>query len=241
MWNRVDLKMRGKAAFRRNYWSGVGTALVLALLAGGVGGLGTSVNVNVNGTLQIDGKTITSENALYNLIYSGILLTGMIVMLLGTIYTIFVGNVISAGGCRYFTQNQTEPARAGTIFSLFKGGNYLNVVLTMFMMNLFIFLWSLLLLIPGIVKYYSYRMVPYILAENPSMDWHEAMNISKRMMQGKKWKTFVYDLSFIGWYILNMFTFGLLAIFYLNPYKLAADAEIYTANREIAFAEGYIQ
>ena len=239
MWNRIDLKMRGKAAFRLNYWSGVGTALLLALLGGGIGGV--SASINVNGSLQINGNTITNKEALYNLVYTGVFLALMIVAMLGTIYSIFVGNVIAAGGCRYFTQNQTEPSKVEVIFSLFKGGNYLNIVLTMFMMNLFIFLWSLLFVIPGIIKSYSYRMVPYILAENPSMDWHEAMAISKRMMRGRKWQTFVYDLSFIGWYILNLFTFGFLAIFFINPYKLAADAEIYTANRQIAFEEGYIQ
>ena len=83
-------------------------------------------------------------------------------------------------------------------------------------------------------------MVPYILAENPSMDRREAFAISKRMMRGKKWATFVFDLSFLGWDILSSFTFGLLAFFFVIPYKYAADAEVYTANRAIAFEEGYI-
>ena len=77
-------------------------------------------------------------------------------------------------------------------------------------MNLFIALWTLLLIVPGIIKSYEYRMVPYILAENPGMNRKEAFAISKRMMTGKKWATFVLDLSFFGWIFLSIFTCGIL-------------------------------
>ena len=103
------------------------------------------------------------------------------------------------------------------------------------------FLWSLLCVVPGIVKAYSYRMVPYIIAESPDMDQREAFRLSRSMMDGNKWRVFVYDLSFIGWEILNAFTFGFLGLFYVNPYKATADAELYAQIRDEFLGRGQQQ
>lgn len=70
-------------------------------------------------------------------------------------------------------------------------------------------------------------MIPYILAENPKIQRKKAFKLSKEMMKGNKWKTFILDLSFLGWELLSIFTFGLLNIFYINPYKVATTVEIY--------------
>ena len=97
----------------------------------------------------------------------------------------------------------------------------------MFCKNLFTALWSLLFIIPGIIKSYEYRMVPYLLAENPDMDMHEAFERSKNMMMGNKFDTFVLDISFIGWRFLSALTANILDIFYVNPYVFLTDAELY--------------
>ena len=70
-------------------------------------------------------------------------------------------------------------------------------------------------------------MIPYILAENPKIQRKKAFKLSKKMMKGNKWKTFILDLSFLGWELLSIFTFGLLNIFYINPYKVATTVELY--------------
>ena len=70
-------------------------------------------------------------------------------------------------------------------------------------------------------------MIPYILAENPKKKRKKAFKLSKEMMKGNKWKTFILDLSFLGWELLSIFTFGLLNIFYINPYKVATTVELY--------------
>ena len=70
-------------------------------------------------------------------------------------------------------------------------------------------------------------MIPYILAENPKIQRKKAFKLSKKMMKGNKWKTFILDLSFLGWELLSIFTFGLLYIFYINPYKVATTVELY--------------
>ena len=99
----------------------------------------------------------------------------------------------------------------------------------------------LVLVVPGIVKHYEYLMVPYIIAENPAMDYKEAFQISKQMMDGEKMEAFIMDLSFLGWYLLSAVTCGLLAIFYVNPYVQASFAEMYTFNKQKAYQEGYIR
>ena len=95
-----------------------------------------------------------------------------------------------------------------------------------FFMGLFTMLWSLLLYIPGIIKGLSYSMSMYILAENPDMPTLEAIDRSKKMMDGHKMELFVLMLSFIGWYLLCMVTFGIAAI-YVVPYMSATLANFY--------------
>ena len=70
-------------------------------------------------------------------------------------------------------------------------------------------------------------MIPYILAENPKIQRKKAFKLSKEMMKGNKWKTFILDLSFLGWELLSIFTFGLLNILYIKPYKVATTVELY--------------
>ena len=132
---------------------------------------------------------------------------------------------MEVGGDRFFIQNRDSAPTVGTIFDGFKSGNYLNIVKTMFLKDLYTFLWTLLLIIPGIVKSFEYLMVPYILAENPGMDSREAFALSKQMMDGEKANAFMLGLSFIGWYILTIITCGIAGVFYVYPYVYATYAE----------------
>ena len=109
--------------------------------------------------------------------------------------------------------------------------NYMNVVGVTFLQNLFIFLWSLLLIVPGIVKAYQYRMIPYLLAEDPNLSFSEAKRLSTEMMDGEKWDAFVLDLSFILWEILAVITFNLAGIFWVKPYMEYTNVELYKVLR----------
>ncbi|MBP1589663.1 MAG: DUF975 family protein [Kiritimatiellae bacterium] len=91
---------------------------------------------------------------------------------------------------------------------------------------IFIFLWSLLLIIPGIIKAFSYAMTPYILLDHPEMGVNEAITESRRIMDGHKWELFCLHLSFIGWMLLSILTFGIL-FFWLNPYMSITTAAFY--------------
>lgn len=160
--------------------------------------------------------------------FAGILMTlGIVAGSIFIVLTLFVFNVIEVGGCKFFVNNIYEKTTVGTLLDGFRGSNYMDIVLTQFLRGLFTVLWGLLLVIPGVVKGYEYRMIPYILSEYSDITYKEAFQMSRSMMKGNKWNTFILDLSFIGWDILNIFTFGLLGLFYVNPYKQATKAELY--------------
>lgn len=234
MWNRAELKMRGNMAFKKNYVSAVVVALLMGIF-GTVSGESSARRVSEN-------SDIYSGN-LFNVGMITGLLAGIatVVILIGLVAKVFVGNLLKMGGYRFFILNQTAQPGIGTLLDGFRSGHYVNIVLTMFLRDLFTTLWSLLLVVPGIVKHYEYLMVPYIIAENPAMDYKEAFQISKQMMDGEKMEAFIMDLSFLGWYLLSAVTCGLLAIFYVNPYVQASFAEMYTFNKQKAYQEGYIR
>ncbi|WP_270223026.1 DUF975 family protein [Coprococcus sp. AF99-45] len=234
MWNRAELKMRGNIAFKKNYVSAVVVALLMGIF-GTVSGESSARRVSEN-------SDIYSGN-LFNVGMITGLLAGIatVVILIVLVAKVFVGNLLKMGGYRFFILNQTAQPGIGTLLDGFRSGHYVNIVLTMFLRDLFTALWSLLLVVPGIVKHYEYLMVPYIIAENPAMDYKEAFQISKQMMDGEKMEAFIMDLSFLGWYLLSAVTCGLLAIFYVNPYVQASFAEMYTFNKQKAYQEGYIR
>lgn len=93
-------------------------------------------------------------------------------------------------------------------------------------MNIFLFLWTLLLIIPGIIKYYAYSMTHYIIADNPDIDFMEAIKESQSLMRGHKWRLFTLHFSFIGWFFLAILTLGIGFIF-LHPYVQLATANFY--------------
>ena len=151
----------------------------------------------------------------------------------GVLFGIFVANPISVGKCRFFLANRQNRGNYDQIFSLFKSGIYLNVVKIMFLRDLYTFLWSLLLIIPGVVKSYEYSMIPYILAENPQIDSDRAFAVSRSMTDGEKISIFVLDWSFFGWIIL-----GTMAVSYthLDVYKRQGCSK---ETRELIINQGY--
>lgn len=96
----------------------------------------------------------------------------------------------------------------------------------MFLVGFFTSLWSLLLIVPGIIKFYAYAMTPYILIDNPELSANQAINLSCKMMKGHKFDLFFLQLSFIGWGILSVFTGGI-GLLWLMPYMMSAQAAFY--------------
>lgn len=129
-----------------------------------------------------------------------------------------------------------------TIETMFKTGfdNYGRKLGGMLWMYLFVFLWALLLWVPGIIKAIAYSFTPYILAEYPNVPATEAIKISMRMTQGHKGEIFVMYLSFIGWFLLSGITFGIVGIFYTNPYFYVSVAGLYEELKDNALANNTV-
>lgn len=250
MWHIRDIKKTAKTKMNASYWKSVLTALILTIVTGGLAA-GSSAGASTRTSIETQ---IGNSSASYGwfghdfmtgpfwnfhlpfaqmwIVYLvlGILL---LFVLSGLALNIFLLNPLESGCQRFFIVNHVETGQA-KLGEIFHGFNrqYLNVVKTMFLRDLYLFLWTLLFLVPGIIKSYSYRLVPYILAEEPGMNSKEAFRLSRAMMNGNKWHAFLLDLSFLGWEILNVFTLGILGVFYVSPYRATTNAEMYIALRD---------
>ena len=138
----------------------------------------------------------------------------------------FIFNPLEVGSQRFFLRNLNQPSEVKEVAHAFDT-NYKNTVKGLFIRDLCIIAWSLLFIIPGIVKSYEYRMMPYLFADDPTMTKERAFAESKQMMTGQKWNAFVLDLSFLGWNILSAMTLGILGLFYVNPYQSQTNAALY--------------
>lgn len=221
MWTRSELKSKAKIAFKANYWISVLGALIITFFTSGA-----SASSGRNASKETSGLDGISPMFILSVI--GAILA---VSLLFYIIKIVIGNALIVSAKKAFVLNEAgeEKPSIYTLVSVFKSGEFVNVAIVMFLRNLFIGLMTCLFIIPGIVFAYRYKMIPYILAEDPSLKWSDAKQKSIDMMNGNKWNAFVLDLSFIGWYLLCALTLGILAIFYVNPYVAQTEAELYLA------------
>ena len=226
-----ELKGIGKAAFKANYWSSVVASLLLYALTGGAAAAHSSNGQSATDTTTQGGQQIedmisglTSTQQLE--IFGAIAATGLLITIVSVLIKIFLINPLQVGCYRFFRNNVASTG--ATLNDLKEGfGDYGRVFLTLFLRDLFTFLWALLLFIPGIVKSYSYRLVPYLLKDHPELSPTEAITRSRQMMDGHKWQAFVFDLSFIGWYLLGFLTLGAVNVFWSNPYHDNAAAAFY--------------
>ena len=136
--------------------------------------------------------------------------------------------------------HREESVDLENLFDGFRGGRYTRVFCALFLVNLFTFLWALLLIIPGIIKAFSYALTPYILLDEPELTARQAITRSCEIMQGRRWKLFCLSLSFIGWGILSILTFGI-GILWLVPYMNASVAAFYEDARAEYEAENSIE
>ena len=149
------------------------------------------------------------------------------VMLILLLYQIFFANVLACGeSAAALTLWRGQTLHAEYAFCGFS--DYKRIMTGRLYHAVISFLW---LLIPayGLTRLYSYLMVPFILINKPQLSAKEAMSYSRAIMQGYRWKYFCLRLSFIGWHLLNSFTYGILGIFYVYPYYDTACAGFYEA------------
>lgn len=136
--------------------------------------------------------------------------------------------------------HREESVDLENLFDGFRGGRYTRVFCALFLVNLFTFLWTLLLIIPGIMKAFSYALTPYIIMDEPELTARQAITRSCEIMEGRRWKLFCLYLSFIGWGILSLLTFGI-GFLWLVPYMNASVAAFYEDARAEYEAENSIE
>ena len=237
--------MKYAADFRqiaRDALSGKWTIAVLvglvAMLLGGAGSGGPELKLNIDGSgahanFEFAGQTIYSIGGGLNSDIGAFLVGSAIYIIIAAVVMAVVyfvlGSIISVGYAR-FNLDLTDRGNPAfeTLFGYFS--YWKTAAVSKLLQSVYVLLWSLLFIIPGILAAYSYAMTEFILAENPDLTASEAIAQSKEMMYGNRWRLFCLHFSFIGWDILSSLTLGI-GNLWLRPYKQAANAAFY---REIS-------
>ncbi len=214
-----------------------------AELAGqGSGALGRSAGVLAGAANKLESGAYLAGAflALRGLTGSAPWALGLLVLLYAALvfaFWFFVKNVYTAAARRLFLEGRVyERVSLGRLGLFCRLGRWGRAAVTLFMRSLFLALWSLTV-VGGFVKYCAYFPVPYLVAENPSLGWREALGLSKRMMAGRKGELFRFELTFLGWRVLSALTLGLSGILYSRPYRQAALSEYYCALRSAWLAD----
>ncbi|MDF9558785.1 DUF975 family protein [Bacillus tropicus] len=143
------------------------------------------------------------------------------------ITTFMVGPLTLGGYCLALHIIREKEARIGHIFRWFtEGSKFIKSFLLYIVVNIYIFLWCLLFIIPGIIKSFSYAMTYFIINDHPEYSINQAITESRRMMDGHKMEYFILCLSFIGWFILSCITLGI-GFLWLIPYFYTTSAAFY--------------
>ena len=239
MWTRELLKRNAKQVLSRTF-----TISFLVSLA--FSALSQEYTVSYTTTYSFTGADVPDS------ILSTFILGGTLGSILSALFAAFFVNPLIVGQHRYFMEARLGNAPFSSLFGAFHKGEYKNIVAAQFFTNLEIALYTLLLIIPGIIKSYEYALVPYLLAENPNLPASRVKELSREIMQGEKFPLFVLQLSFFGWMLLiallPFFLSGIWLLAWLlsivlnavlGAYMSSTMAEFYAAMREKAFSRMY--
>ncbi len=226
MWDISTVKDIGKKAFLSNYWACVVVSLILSAVLGGTGGYVSSHSHTSSTDMTYNISNVPKE------VVIAAVGASLVAVIIGIVIKIFIYNPLQVGGYAFFKENVLSGnAQLDEVMQGFR--DYMKTFKTLFFRDLFVLLWSLLLIIPGFMKAYSYRMVPYIISEEPDLEPSEVLAMSERMMNGHRMKAFLLDLSFLGWFLLAAVTAGVAGVFWVFPYKNNTDAALYQELREL--------
>ena len=238
MWTRKLLKDNAKIAFQRNYWTCVLVSLVLAAVLGQVSMPSLNFSTDFkNVDYYFDGSDVATEIIAAVAVFCVVFTLVITIVIAGALVAAaFLTNIVELGGRRYFMENREHKTPFMQLFYGFTCGHYKHLVGVLFQRTIRVFCWTLLFIVPGIIKSYEYLMIPYIMAENPELSRDRAFEISSKMMDGRKGTAFKLDLSFIGWNLLS--AIAPVGVFWVFPYKNATYAEFYAAIKAEAFQKG---
>ena len=222
MLNSKELRAKAWESLKGKYWMAFAVILVTGLI-GSVGNAFISFGQNLGEVLGlVDPAELDSTMVTGALVLSGVVLISAII---GGLYSVFVTDALTVGVSNYFIKNTDSTPSFSDAFSGFKV-KYGRNIGTLLLVGIKTVLWTLLFIIPGIIKTYEYAIIPYILADDPEISSKEAFKKAKQMMKGNKCRLFKLEFSFIGWFVLCVLTLGI-GTFFLIPYVNAANAEFY--------------
>ncbi len=238
-----EIKERAKNLFKLNYWY----CVIISFLVGLNGSRGVSYVRSFESIFSKPDsgndyrELITPEKmAVILAVVGAIVLTSTMISIVVYAIRLFAIEPLTVSGSKFFLTNIYQKGDLNLVGHGYTE-NYKNVVKVLFFRDMYVLLWSLLLLIPGIVKSYEYFAVSYLLAEDPNIDKDEAFRLSKEITRGHKFNLFLFDLSFIGWYLLLFFTCGLILPFWTVPYHRQALACYYDELTRGRRNQGYDQ
>ena len=218
-----QLKNNAKNALQGGKWSTFTLCILIYSVINSIASI-PSVFSNIIDLISQFGGEISTESGIIALISGGIS------SIIGGVVNLFILPIFTYG--LYSIALKVQKGEEIAVSDLFDGfKNYLNIFLMSLLQSLFIFLWSLLFIVPGIIKALSYSMAYFIMAEDPDIKPMEALKKSSELMEGHKEEFFCLQLSFFGWFILNLFTCGLLGLWY-EPYLYTTYAEFYQSIKE---------
>lgn len=212
-----DIRRVARENLQNNWGLSIGACLLAAIMGGML--IGSSFLPQLN--IHLENQDIESWEQFFRITLGS---TTISVNTINLVHFI-LGGVIQLGYAHFLLKQYNRASfEVKDLFSQFE--RFGQGFLQRFLRSLYTALWSLLFIIPGIVKSYAYAMTPFIMAENPEMTASEAITASKEMMNGHKGELFTLDLTFIGWDLLCLLTLNIGHI-WLNPYKNAAYAVFY--------------
>ena len=217
-----ELRVRAWESLKGKYWMAFAVILVTGLI-GSIGNAFVSFGQQLGEVLGlVDLAEMDSTMALGALVLNGVVIVSSII---GALFSIFVTDAITVGVSNYFIKNTDSKPLFKDAFSGFKI-KYGRNIGTLLLVGIKVVLWSILFVIPGVIKSFEYAIIPYILADDAEISSKDAFKKAKQMMKGNKWRLFKLDFSFIGWALLCFLTLGI-GTFFLIPYVNAAAAEFY--------------
>lgn len=234
------IKSNAKLFYRNNTGSSILSILIFLGISFGatmalyivfvIGGL--IVGIPYFTAMERDIAAASSAAAGFGLLYS-IFMLGCAAVSIGLL-------PLTIGLFSWYRKSVYAKTSLGEIFEPYRHGRFWGSVGAIALMQLYTFLWSLLFVIPGIIKSYSYSQTAFIKSENPNIPASKAIDLSKRMMEGHKGDLFYLHLSFIGWMLLSSITYNILGIVYVYPYFYAALTFAYEEIKADAIARGVI-
>lgn len=206
---RSEWKEHARHALKGKWWLMAGLALLFVIINGIPQSLAPEIDPNSTAPL-------TSTDATLSLV--------------STVLQILIAPLTIGWSWLALGVSREKNASLSTMFKPFQT-RYFKHVITSFVMSLFIVLWTLLLIVPGIIKAFSYSLTPYILRDQPELSALESITESRRLMDGHKMEAFMLFLSFFGWFLVGILTLGI-GFFFIGPYFSTTYATFYDSIRD---------